>query len=78
MPSLCISVPSRPSIIGIEDLVIDRLAACKHWHHTESCEWAARLLAVADAIDGVYLSRRAAEEDVADALAEALANSGRS
>lgn len=65
-------------IIGIEDLVVDRLAACKHWHHTESCEWAARLLAVADAIDTEYLGRRASEEDVADALTRALEESGRS
>jgi len=58
-------------IIGIEDLIIDRLAACKHWRHTESCEWAARLLAVADDLDEVYLRRRAAEEDVDDVLARA-------
>jgi len=64
-------------ILGIEDLVIDRLAACKHWRHTESCEWAARLLAVADELDTEYLQQRAAEEDVADVLARALDESGR-
>lgn len=58
-------------VIGIEDLVIDRLAACKHWNHAESCEWAVRLLAVADDIDAGYLDRRAAEEDLGDALARA-------
>jgi excisionase family DNA binding protein len=58
-------------IIGIEDLVIDRLAACEHWRHNESCEWAARLLAVAVDLDEPYLKRRAAEEDVEDALGRA-------
>jgi excisionase family DNA binding protein len=58
-------------VLGIEDLIVDRLAACKHWRHTESCEWAARLLALADLLDDDYLTHRAAEEDLADALAVA-------
>lgn len=64
-------------IIGIEDLVINRLAACKHWRHAESCEWAARLLAVADQLDAGYLRRRAAEEDVEDVLERASEEAGR-
>ncbi len=59
-------------IIGIEDLVIDRLAACVHWSHTESCEWAVRLLRAADEIDTAYLRRRAVEERVVDGLERAL------
>ena len=59
-------------IIGIEDLVIDRLAACVHWNHTESCEWAVRLLRAADEIDTAYLRRRAVEEQVVDGLERAL------
>lgn len=58
-------------VLGIEDLIVDRLAACKHWRHTESCEWAARLLALAESLDDEYLILRAAEEDLADALAVA-------
>ena len=63
-------------ILGIEDLVIDRLAACIHWKHTESCEWAVRLLNAADAIDMAYLAQRALEEEVADGLKRALSEAG--
>jgi excisionase family DNA binding protein len=63
-------------IIGIEDLVIDRLAACVHWKHTESCEWATRLLSAADEIDMVYLHQRAIDEQVVDRLERALREAG--
>ena len=63
-------------IIGIEDLVIDRLAACVHWNHSESCEWAVRLLAAADELDMPYLRRRAAESQVVDRLELALREAG--
>ena len=68
--------PMIVRIIGIEDLVIDRLAACVHWKHTESCEWAVRLLRAADEIDPTYLRRRAVEEQVADGLERALKEAG--
>jgi len=58
-------------IIGVEDLIIDRLAACKFWRHLESCEWAARLIATGTEVDEEYLASRAIEEDVLDALAAA-------
>ena len=64
-------------ILGIEDLVIDRLAACVHWKHTESCEWAVRLLNAADALDMAYLTHRALEEEVTDGLERALSEAGR-
>ena len=63
-------------IIGIEDLVIDRLAACVHWNHAESCEWAVRLLKAADEIDTPYLRARADDEHVADGLEVALREAG--
>jgi excisionase family DNA binding protein len=63
-------------IIGIEDLVVDRLAACEHWKHTESCEWAVRLLAAAEDIDMEYLQRRAVAEQVEIALEHALREAG--
>lgn len=66
----------RVKIIGIEDLIVDRLAACKHWGHRDSCEWAARLLAVADDVDEEYLARRCAEEDVEDTLFDAWRQAG--
>ena len=63
-------------IIGIEDLVVDRLAACAHWKHTESCEWAVRLLTAAEDIDMDYLRRRAVAEQVEDGLDRALREAG--
>lgn len=51
----------RCTIIGIEDLIIDRLNACKHWKSEMDCEMA-ELLAnryVAD-LDWPYLERKAA------------------
>jgi len=63
-------------IIGIEDLVIDRLAACAHWKHTESCEWAIRLLRIAEGMDHDYLQARAREEDVVEELESALREAG--
>lgn len=58
-------------ILGIEDLIVDRLAACKYWADEDSCDWARTMLAAAVDLDHVYLQRRADEEDVADRL-EAL------
>lgn len=63
-------------IIGLEDLVIDRLAACAHWKHRESCEWAVRLLRTADGLDSAYLSQRATEEQVVEELERALREAG--
>ncbi len=33
-------------VIGVEDLIVDRLRACVYWGSTVDCEWAERLLAV--------------------------------
>ncbi|NTU71519.1 MAG: helix-turn-helix domain-containing protein [Coriobacteriia bacterium] len=64
-------------VLGIEDLVVDRLAACVHWQDADSCQWAARLLAVAEDLDTDYLRLRAHEEDVTAALATAMGEAGR-
>lgn len=64
-------------IIGIEDLVVDRLAACVHWGDAESCEWAARLLASAEDIDLPLVRDAAAAENVSEALDVALKEAGR-
>jgi len=61
----------RALVLGIEDLVIDRLNACAHWQDDESCLWAAALLAVATDLDIEYLETRAAEEGVTAELARA-------
>lgn len=61
----------RALVLGIEDLVIDRLRACAQWQDDESCLWAAALLAVATDLDIEYLKTRAAEEGVTAELARA-------
>jgi predicted nucleotidyltransferase len=56
-------------IIGIEDLVIDRLNACKHWQSQEDCRWAERLVDIHfRTLDWPYLERRAEEEKTIDVL----------
>ncbi|MFU8890627.1 MAG: helix-turn-helix domain-containing protein [Anaerosomatales bacterium] len=65
-------------ILGLEDLVIDRLNACVHWSDQESCMWAEALLAIPFELDVEYLRRRAGEEDVKERLEEALVEAGRS
>lgn len=57
-------------VIGIEDLIVDRLSACVRWNDDESCSWARVLLAGEYEIDREYLESRAITEDVADKLKE--------
>ena len=48
-------------IIGLEDLIIDRLNACKHWKSESDCEMAALLVARYRAeLDWGYIERKAA------------------
>ena len=51
---------SRCTILGVEDLIIDRLNACKHWKSEVDCEMAELLVNryVAD-LDWTYLERKA-------------------
>ncbi|SMB93214.1 hypothetical protein SAMN00808754_0817 [Thermanaeromonas toyohensis ToBE] len=63
-------------IIGIEDLVVDRLAAAKFWKSQADAQWAAKLLALhAGEIDLEYLKEAAREQQVEDVLTEALRQS---
>lgn len=64
-------------VLGIEDLIVDRLNACVHWGHEESCEWAKRLLMVGEDIDSGYLRSRAQAELVAERLDQLWKDSGR-
>jgi excisionase family DNA binding protein len=57
-------------IIGIEDLIIDRLNACVHWKDVESCRWARTMLLTAPELDEAYLEERATAEQVLDKLRE--------
>jgi excisionase family DNA binding protein len=57
-------------VLGIEDLIIDRLNACVHWNDVESCRWARTMLLTAPELDDAYLDERAAVEQVFDKLCE--------
>ncbi|HET7577912.1 MAG TPA: DUF6036 family nucleotidyltransferase [Bacillales bacterium] len=53
------------NVIGIEDLIIDRLQACVHWKSGEDCEWAERLFVThEERLDLDYLKKQAKENDV--------------
>lgn len=57
------------SIIGVEDLLIDRLNACVHWDSQEDCGWARILYeSYRETLDLEYVRRRAVQEDLSDAL----------
>lgn len=60
-------------VLGVEDLIVDRLNACVHWQDQESCDWARQLLrSHRDRIDPDYLRRRATEEDAAAELERSI------
>lgn len=55
-------------VIGIEDIILDRLRACVHWRSSSDCEWGLRMLKVHfSALDVSYL-RDMAKKDHADTL----------
>ena len=59
-------------IIGVEDLIIDRLNACKHWKSSIDCEMAGLLLEkYKERIDWAYIEKKAAEPQN-DTLTELL------
>jgi len=60
----------RVVVLGVEDLLIDRLRAWVHWKSEEDRRWAARLVALhGREMDWTYLRSRAVEAAEADALA---------
>lgn len=59
-------------ILGIEDLIIDRLAACVHRNDDESCRWAKVMVVTAPELDLAYLEERSSAEDVLEKLLEML------
>ncbi len=62
-------------IIGIEDLIIDRLNACVHWKSQADCEWAAQLLKLhKNKIDLGYLKERSRKEGIIAALTKITRN----
>lgn len=63
-PRTTVTVDGLPvTIIGLEDLLLDRLRAWVHWQSSEDERWATRLaLLYADTIDWAYLRRRTERE----------------
>jgi len=60
-------------IIGVEDLIIDRLNAYKWWNSLNDGQWATAVVYIHyDDIDFKYLRQRAGEEGVLDELEEVL------
>lgn len=50
-------------VIGVEDLIIDRLCACKFWKSVYDCEQAKMLIeAYENKLDVEYLNERARQE----------------
>ncbi|MDI6799488.1 MAG: helix-turn-helix domain-containing protein [Actinomycetota bacterium] len=61
----------RVYILGVEDLIIDRLNACVHWKSKGDGEWAKELMMLhLSEIDWDYIEERAETEKVKGALAE--------
>lgn len=53
-----VNLPNGDSVfvIGIEDIILDRLRACKHWKSTADCEWGKRLFMIhRDHLDTEYM-----------------------
>jgi hypothetical protein len=58
-------------VLSIEDLIVDRLNACKHWKSQYDCEQAQVLVgAYLDKLDREYLKKRMKEEDLETDLIE--------
>ena len=56
-------------VIGIEDLIVDRLCACKFWESSLDCEQAKVMLKIhKEEIDYVYLKKKAKQEEVIEYL----------
>lgn len=60
-------------VLGVEDLIVDRLAACVHWRSEEDCAWARVLVALfEDGLDEEYLWDRARLREVDERLRAVL------
>lgn len=64
--------PYKVNLVGVEDLIIDRLAAAKHWKRPSDIEQAKVLYAnFKNSLDMEYLKKRATEQHVLDVLEKA-------
>lgn len=61
----------RVYVIGIEDIIVDRLNAFVHWKSSDDRIWAKEMMLLGkEDIDWGYLKKRAAEEDILAAAEE--------
>lgn len=61
-------------LLGIEDLIIDRLNAFVHWKSTDDGYWAKELLFIyGEKLDMEYLKKRSSEEDTLKGLKKLMA-----
>ena len=56
------------AVIGIEDLLVDRLNAVVHWKDTEARKWCISMLALHTDLDTAYLRHQAGSAGVGDEL----------
>lgn len=57
-------------VLGIEDIILDRVSAAKHWKDQSSREWATYLMAAHyDRIDWEYCDSKVIEKQLADEFA---------
>ncbi len=60
-------------VIGVEDMILDRLRACKHWRSTRDCEQAEAILTIHRTdIDLAYVQKQAVADNTDDLWAEIL------
>ncbi|MBO0889138.1 UbiD family decarboxylase [Candidatus Bathyarchaeota archaeon] len=65
--------PYNVRLVGVEDLILDRLAAAKFWNSTRDMEQAKALYSnFLEQIDSDYLKTKAKEKNVADALRQTI------
>jgi predicted nucleotidyltransferase len=56
-------------VIGLEDIILDRLRACVHWKSNSDCEWAARLYYLhKDTLDIEYMKVTAKQDKTLEEL----------
>lgn len=60
-------------VIGLEDIILDRLRACVHWKSTSDCEWGSRLLLLhEERLDMDYVMNQSDEDKTKEKLNEWL------
>ncbi|GGJ70582.1 putative nucleotidyltransferase [Anoxybacillus voinovskiensis] len=60
-------------VIGIEDIILDRLRACVHWKSNSDCEWAKRMFLLhKERLDFTYMKQLAKKDGTSKQLEQWL------